>query len=612
MPPSDRARQTIRVTPIEGPEDALPVDYVGRTLAEKYRLERLLGKGGMGSVYLAIHQGTGRYVALKLIAPQFMRNTHFVERFKREARAAGRLRHPHIVDVTDFGFAEVEAELVAYLVMEYLDGCTLGEVLAEEKRLPLDRAVEILQQVCSAVHEAHLQGVVHRDLKPDNIWLQPNSLGGYNAKVLDFGIAKLAEAGGEGVAEVPAKALSTVAEPGAGGSSSAGLTLAGSVLGTPLYMSPEQCRGDALDARADVYSLGVIAYQMLSGTTPFSGAPAAVLKAHCSQRPIELRQRRRTIPKGVAGVVMRALEKVPERRPPTAIALANGLRAHAQGLSRLFRRAFALYSEHFPTILKLSAAAHLPVMAVVALKVGVLLSGWNPGDTPRGVVQLVLGLLKFLANALTVSTLAGLMALMVAQLEVAPLKTLELRTAFGLLRRRWRRFFLTALLAWIHVLLGLGLLVVPGLVVWAAELMWAPVVLMEDLKARAALRRSRELARRSWLGVTVAMLFQLVLPWMAEGIQGANRSVQGRELTAVESAVVELSGLTGILLTPLLSMLPALLYLKLRQLGGETLEEVMTQVAGDQDLSTWERRIRARLGRPTPSAGSSAPPRRSS
>src|SRR3954463_5316092 len=168
--------------------------YVGQTLDDKYRLERLLGQGGMGAVYLATHLGTDRYVALKLIAPQFMRNEEFVERFKREGRAAGRLRHPNVVDVTDFGFSGSGPGRVAYLVMEYLDGCTLSDVLNEENRLPLYWVVDILEQVCSAVHEAHQQGIVHRDLKPDNIWLEPNGLGGYRVKVLDFGIAKLAEA----------------------------------------------------------------------------------------------------------------------------------------------------------------------------------------------------------------------------------------------------------------------------------------------------------------------------------------------------------------------------------------------------------------------------------
>src|SRR5712672_74153 len=167
--------------------------YVGQVLDEKYRLERLLGRGGMGAVYLATHLGTERYVALKLITPRFMRNEEFVERFKREARAAGRLRHPNVVDVTDFGFASTKAGEVAYLVMEYLDGCSLGDVLSEEKQLPLEWTVDILEQVCSAVHEAHQQGIVHRDLKPDNIWLEPNRLGSYRVKVLDFGIAKLGE-----------------------------------------------------------------------------------------------------------------------------------------------------------------------------------------------------------------------------------------------------------------------------------------------------------------------------------------------------------------------------------------------------------------------------------
>src|SRR5690242_10803805 len=197
-----------------------PEEYVGEVLDEKYRLEHLLGKGGMGAVYLATHLGTERYVALKLISPQFMRNNEFVERFKREARAAGRLRHPNVVDVTDFGFTNLHAGKVAYLVMEYLDGCTLGDVLAEEKRLPLEWVADILDQVCSAVHEAHQQGIVHRDLKPDNIWLEPNRLGSYRVKVLDFGIAKLGEAGPPVVDDDPA---ATIIDDSAAAIASAGL-----------------------------------------------------------------------------------------------------------------------------------------------------------------------------------------------------------------------------------------------------------------------------------------------------------------------------------------------------------------------------------------------------
>jgi len=205
--------------------------YVGEILDEKYRLEHLLGQGGMGAVYLATHLGTERYVALKLISPQFMRNNEFVERFKREARAAGRLRHPNVVDVTDFGFARVKAGQVAYLVMEYLDGCTLGDVLAEEKRLPLEWVADILDQVCSAVHEAHQQGIIHRDLKPDNIWLEPNRLGSYRVKVLDFGIAKLGEAGAPALDDDPA---STIIDDVAAATAVAGAQLENDTLMRPV------------------------------------------------------------------------------------------------------------------------------------------------------------------------------------------------------------------------------------------------------------------------------------------------------------------------------------------------------------------------------------------
>ena len=142
------------------------LDYLGQTLDGKYHMTRELGRGGMGTVYLATHLGTERPVAVKIISPQYMQRGEFVERFRREARAAGRLRHPNVVDVTDFGFSDSKEGQVAYLVMEYLDGCTLGEILEEEKNLPIGWTLDILEQVCSAVHEAHQQGIIHRDLNP--------------------------------------------------------------------------------------------------------------------------------------------------------------------------------------------------------------------------------------------------------------------------------------------------------------------------------------------------------------------------------------------------------------------------------------------------------------
>src|SRR5215213_8112135 len=474
----------------------VPEEYVGEVLDEKYRLEHLLGKGGMGAVYLATHLGTERYVALKLISPQFMRNNEFVERFKREARAAGRLRHPNVVDVTDFGFAHVKTGQVAYLVMEYLDGCTLGDVLAEEKRLQLEWVADILDQVCSAVHEAHQQGIVHRDLKPDNIWLEPNRLGSYRVKVLDFGIAKLGEAGAPSIDDDPAATIiddvaaaaartgahlenDTLMRPGdeantqhfkakaeavgtvlrdpmtnpllnhtdhaadddgtllfdqgtrgggrhtahvATSSEGAALTRVGAIMGTPLYMSPEQCGGGHVDTRSDIYSLGVIAYQMLAGEPPFGGNTSVVMRAHREQKPQQLREHNNKIPKRAARVVMSALSKNPAERPQTAFAFASALRAQSEGVGALYRRAFALYSEYFPKFIKLSLLAYLPVIITSFLLIGVsqLNKYWLPVGMLHKVVVYsalgILGLLKFVAGTISGGVISGVTAIIIVQL----------------------------------------------------------------------------------------------------------------------------------------------------------------------------------------------------
>jgi serine/threonine protein kinase len=580
-----------------------PDPYIGQVLDEKYRLERLLGRGGMGAVYLATHMGTERYVALKLITPQFMRNEEFVARFKREARAAGRLRHPNVVDVTDFGFAHVGAEAVAYLVMEYLDGCTLGDVLTEEKRLPLEWVVDILEQVCSAVHEAHQQGIVHRDLKPENIWLEPNRLGGYRVKVLDFGIAKLAEGEKDGTSadssDVPSqlKAPAVPTAPGVAGTAiragrptaiaavepdaeaqeiatliypdgheepspteynMAGatrahsaaeevstqifgeywesadgtsppvlqpstqdvedddrtlmfgkatqqalddqrtrlranttlgthLTRVGAILGTPVYMSPEQCAGNILDARSDIYSLGVIAYQMLAGEPPFAGATGNVMQEHLKVAPPPLRERNKKVPKRAAQVVMTALAKEPEDRPQTAAAFASSLRAQAEGIGSLYRRAFALYSEYLPKFLRMSLIAHIPVIIVTFLIIGLELA--EDSLTHRGtlikvlfiIAVVLLVLLQVVAYFVAASVISSMTAVIVTQLTAAPLRPVELRTAFAVLKRRWRPFLKTSLLLTLRLIVGFVLLVIPGLVIYVRYLLFAPVVLIEGL-----------------------------------------------------------------------------------------------------------------------------------
>lgn len=666
--------------------------YVGQVLDDKYRLEQLLGQGGMGAVYLATHLGTERYVALKLIAPQFMRNEEFVERFKREARAAGRLRHPNVVDVTDFGFARVQEGRVAYLVMEYLDGCTLGDVLAEEKTLPLDWTVDILEQVCSAVHEAHHQGIVHRDLKPDNIWLEPNRLGSYRVKVLDFGIAKLADAGlpatedespGTAVnepANLPRGAVALTGEYGLETSTlikpaeksfqtgqfdsvedeaaatqlfsaqtlhrnaaratsahvpgrleddngtllfdeatrsgaahtrhattahqGAALTRVGAIMGTPLYMSPEQCGGGNVDARTDIYSLGVIAYQMLTGETPFAGHTSAVMRAHREQPPPPLRERANNIPKRVAAVVMSALAKDPNDRPQTSFAFASSLRGHADGIGSLYRRAFALYSEYFPKFLKLSLIAHLPVIVATILLSAILVADklWPAAGKGQKIVMMcamvIAGLFQGISYLAATAVISGVTAVIVTQLSAAPLRPVELRTAFAVLKQRWKPFLKTLIRVTLRIVIGYILLIIPGIVISIRYALYAPVVLIEGLEKKAAMRRARELASRSWRTIIIVSVLQIMIPMVVSLLVGRIRVGFGDNITK-NSLGRQLSqqflGLVNIFIVPLISIVPALLYLKMRQLGGEPLSEALTRIEEvEGERSQWQQRMRAR------------------
>jgi serine/threonine protein kinase len=682
-------------------------DYVGKTLDDKYRLEQLLGKGGMGGVYLATHLGTERYVALKLIAPQFMRNEEFVERFKREARAAGRLRHPNVVDVTDFGFANVDDGRVAYLVMEYLDGCTLGDVLAEEKTLPLDWTVDILEQVCSAVHEAHQQGIVHRDLKPDNIWLEPNRLGSYRVKVLDFGIAKLADTGAQAAeleATEPSPTLpsipeddsepgtllmaapvdletATLMQPGSNGpkakqgseqqarsvdveeetgtklfaaqtqhraapratvahaseddngtllfgqspsqarqhalttaEAGAALTRVGAIMGTPLYMSPEQCSGGKIDARTDIYSLGVIAYQMLAGETPFAGPTPVVMRAHREATPQALQARETKAPKRVAEVVMQALSKNPDERPQTAFALASSLRAQADGIGALYRRAFALYSEYFPKFLKLSLLAHIPVAIATLLLIIALVTDKvflpNPGKVQKIILicfTVFAGLLQAVSYFFAAATISGITAVIVTQLSAAPLRPVKLRSAAGVIKKRWRPFLSTAFRVTLRILIGYILLIIPGIVISIRYALYAPVVLIEGLEKKAAMKRARELASRSWRTIIIVSILQILIPMIVSFMLGKIRVGYGSNVARANLARQiwqQVIGLANVFVIPMMSIVPALLYLKMRQLGGEPLSNVVAQIeeVEMEDTTQWQKRMRSRLSVYTPTS----------
>ena len=269
-----------------------------RTLDQRYYLEARLGAGGMGVVYRARRLMIGDIVAVKVLHSDLAAEAQAVERFRREAQAAALLKHPNLVTIYDFG---VTPDRLVYFVMELVAGMNLRNIIRDQGPLPPATAAEIVSQVCAALDEAHRQGVVHRDLKPENVIVQ-NTPTGLNVKVLDFGIANLCE-------------LTT-----------SRLTPSGSVMGTPQYMSPEQCQGEALDGRSDIYSLGVILYEMLTGCVPFdSPTPTAIAIKHVNQPPPPLRAFQPHLSPAVEVVVLRALAKQREARTQTAGALAQEL-----------------------------------------------------------------------------------------------------------------------------------------------------------------------------------------------------------------------------------------------------------------------------------------------
>ncbi|HVG33829.1 MAG TPA: serine/threonine-protein kinase [Pyrinomonadaceae bacterium] len=293
---------------------SIPVDpLIGLTLDGKYRLDERLGKGGMGTVYRATHLLIDRSVAIKVLNPHFVEDEEAQERFRREARAAGRLQHQNAVTVTDFGRTE---DGLVYIVMELLEGRSLREVLAREAPLDAARAVSLMLQISAAVAAAHEARVIHRDLKPGNIFVVQRKNVPPVVKVLDFGIAKLA-----------ADALEEDEE------AEQTLTKVGVMIGTPRYMSPEQCDGGKLTPASDVYSLGIILYEMLTGTTPFSGStPLAIAMKHSTETPRPPREFLNTIPAPLEEVVLHALEKLPGNRPPDAGAFRRELYATAERL----------------------------------------------------------------------------------------------------------------------------------------------------------------------------------------------------------------------------------------------------------------------------------------
>jgi hypothetical protein len=366
-------------------------------------------------------------------------------------------------------------------------------------------------------------------------------------------------------------------------------------------MSPEQCRGENLDARSDIYSLGIIAYQMLAGSPPFTGETTSVISAHTGSQPTPLREHDAKLPKRVSRLIMSALEKDPAARPQTAIAFANAMRANADGLGALYRRAFALYSEYFPKFLKLSLLAHIPTIVVTLMIIGLRLAEPRIGKVTMIVLAIPIFLLQIAAGFVTPSIISGVTAIIITQLAVAPLKPVELRSAFAVLRRRWRPFLNTGIRLTLRILLGFCLFIIPGLVMTVRYSLWAPVVLMEGLEKKEARLRARALASRSWRTIILAMLFQFLVPTIVGGVVGAFVGSVSKGKGIHVKVFQPLTSLVNIFVLPLMSIVPALLYLKMRQFGGETLNDVMSQLEEeDGQRSKWQQRMRTRLTMHTP------------
>jgi len=293
------------LSPAEAGDDPL----VGRTLPGGYRVTHLVGVGGMGRVYCAEQVALGRTVAVKVVHPSLADEEQTAARFLNEARAASRLSHPNSVAIFDFGRTD---DGRPYIVMEYLRGRDLSRVAADEGPLPLTRLVDVLRQTLAALEEAHALGIVHRDLKPDNIVLEPLRSGLDFVKVVDFGLAKI----------LPSS--STDRAPSGPGA----LTRPGLVCGTPEYMSPEQSRGDPLDGRSDLYSVGVVLFELLAGRVPFVADTATkTLLLHLTEAPPDPRDVApdRVIPAPFAEVTAKALAKDASDRFQSARELADAL-----------------------------------------------------------------------------------------------------------------------------------------------------------------------------------------------------------------------------------------------------------------------------------------------
>ena len=492
---------------------------IGEILDGKYRIDKHLGAGGMGSVYLATHLGTTRVVALKLIAPKWAAEPQFLARFQREAQACGRLRHPNIVNVTDFGIAKTDTGDMPYLVMEFLDGQTLSDFQKSNPQLPLPVIADFLDQIGLALAEAHRHGIIHRDLKPDNIWLEPNGRGGYTVKVLDFGVAKvnlladwtppvevLAPVSSVAIVtprdEMETIAISVLPQPAAtamrhageemetaaieatpssrsSGSFDSGAgahTMPGSLLGTPAYMSPEKAFGKEIDFRSDIYALAVVAYLLVCGQLPFKGNAGEFLEFHLNHRPVPPASIRK-IPGDVSDAILAGLARNPADRPPSAVAFARRFHNAVDAEFLALRRSKAFLLQHLTAYALLMLPIYTIVLTIAALMVA--FSGKLLAPVPRMVLVPSVAAVLFIFSDNQLRAAAALMAL---DEHVRVRRFLSFRVFWKLVRMTPRLAMTQA-----RALVFFG----PGWVV--GDCLWPVVSVVEKLSGKAAILRSREL-----------------------------------------------------------------------------------------------------------------------
>ncbi len=566
---------------------------VGRTLDGKYRIERPIGRGGMGAVFLATHVGTGRPVAVKVILSDLVEDSEAVERFRREAQAAGQIRHPNIVDVTDFGVTRVGTRETAYLVMEYLEGRSLGEQLELQGALPLGWVVEIVEQIAVALAVAHRAGIVHRDLKPDNVWLSPDPRGGHVVRVLDFGIARLRAgrrapepppaapavdvATGNAPPRPPAQDdLSPSGPGGAGGDGDSSptdgpdLTIQGATLGTPAYMSPEQCLGIEVDERSDLYSLGVVTFEAITGQPPFRGTYSQLVASHVHQAPRRVDQLTRGIPAAVAGVVARALAKDPAARHQSATAFAGSLRVAAEGPGVVLQRALVLYAERFESFFRISLRTARPlVVALIAFVAAFALLR----DQPRMALWLAMiigvgawGQVVMMSNAAFASA--------IERLRTRPLQAMDVKEVFADMRARIGLPRDAGDLRTMARLFSLYVRTESKAPAGRGDLSFL-IAFYEGLAPTEAGRRCRELAPAvtqsyRWVGFSLIVCTGLVIALEAlvaiNGFGAVDRSWARTASLLFLSAALPLN---AVCITPVFSSAFALLYFRARQANGE-------------------------------------------